>query len=65
MSYQVKGLQAWLFQRLSAVFMLVYILYFVIKLMFSAPMSYAQWSAWFSEPLMNTATGWGEIHCLT
>jgi succinate dehydrogenase / fumarate reductase membrane anchor subunit len=57
MSYQVKGLQAWLFQRLSAAFMLVYIIYFVTVLIFSAPMSYQQWSAWFSEPLMNTVTG--------
>lgn len=57
MSYQAKGLQAWLFQRLTGVFMALYIGYVLAVLMFSDSMTYQQWVAWFSSPLMNTATG--------
>lgn len=57
MSYQAKGLQAWLFQRLTAVYMVFYILYFLLVIMITEQMTYSQWVAWFSHPLMNTATG--------
>lgn len=57
MSYQAKGLQAWLFQRLTAVYMVFYILYFLLVIMTTEQMTYNHWVAWFSHPLMNTATG--------
>lgn len=57
MSYQAKGLQAWLFQRLTAVFMMLYILYFLAVIFSTEQMTYQQWVKWFSHPLMNTATG--------
>ena len=62
MSYQAKGLQAWLFQRLTGVFMVLYILYFLLVLLTTETMTYAAWVAWFSHPLMNTATGLFYIH---
>ncbi len=57
MSYQAKGLQAWLLQRLTGVFMALYILYVLGVVVFSESMNYQQWSGWLSHPLMNTATG--------
>ena len=57
MSYQAKGLQAWLFQRLTAGFMALYIVYFLAVLFTTDSMNYQQWLQWFSNPVMNTATG--------
>ncbi len=56
MSYQAKGLQAWLLQRLTGVFMALYILCVLGVVVFSESMNYQQWSGWLSHPLMNTAT---------
>ena len=57
MSYQAKGLQAWLLQRLTGVFMVLYILYVLGVVLFSENLNYQQWRDWLSHPLMNTATG--------
>jgi len=62
MSYQAKGLQAWLFQRLTAVFMALYILYFLVVILTTNHMTYQLWVEWFSHPVMNTATGLFFIH---
>jgi succinate dehydrogenase / fumarate reductase membrane anchor subunit len=62
MSYQAKGLQAWLFQRLTAAFMALYILYFLGVIFTSTEMTYVMWLEWFSHPLMNTASGLFFIH---
>lgn len=62
MSYQAKGLQAWLFQRLTAVFMVLYIIYFLAVIVTTEQMTYQIWVEWFSHPLMNTATGLFFIH---
>ena len=57
MTYQAKGLQAWLFQRLTGVFMALYILYFLWVIFATKQMTFPLWLEWFSHPLMNTATG--------
>ncbi len=62
MTYQAKGLQAWLYQRLTGAFMALYILYFLWVIFSTERMSYALWLEWFSHPLMNTATGLFIIH---
>ena len=62
MSYQAKGLQAWLYQRLTAAFMVLYILYFLVVIFITEQMTYQIWVEWFSHPLMNTATGLFFIH---
>ncbi len=62
MSYQAKGLQAWLYQRLTGAFMALYIIYFIWVISFSESMTYMLWLEWFSHPLMNTATGLFIIH---
>ncbi|WP_198264685.1 succinate dehydrogenase, hydrophobic membrane anchor protein [sulfur-oxidizing endosymbiont of Gigantopelta aegis] len=62
MTYQAKGLQAWLFQRLTAAFMALYILYFLGVILTTSEMTYVAWLEWFSHPLMNTASGLFFIH---
>ena len=57
MSFQAKGLQAWLWQRITGAFMALYILYFSVVLLTTQQMSYELWYAWLAHPLMNTATG--------
>ncbi|MDX2503027.1 MAG: succinate dehydrogenase, hydrophobic membrane anchor protein [Gammaproteobacteria bacterium] len=62
MSYQAKGLQAWLYQRLTAAFMALYILYFLAVILSTKNMTYKLWVEWFSHPVMNTATGLFFLH---
>ena len=62
MTYQAKGLQAWLFQRLTGAFMALYVLYFLWVIFSTEQMTYVIWLEWFSHPLMNTATGLFFIH---
>jgi succinate dehydrogenase / fumarate reductase membrane anchor subunit len=57
MNFQAKGLQAWLFQRLTGAFMALYLCYFLGVLLTTDTMTYSLWLQWFSHPLMNTATG--------
>ena len=62
MTYQAKGLQAWLFQRLTGAFMALYMLYFLGVIFSTEQMTYSLWFEWFSHPLMNTLTGLFFIH---
>ncbi|MCU7799779.1 MAG: succinate dehydrogenase, hydrophobic membrane anchor protein [gamma proteobacterium symbiont of Lucinoma myriamae] len=57
MTYQAKGLQAWFFQRVSGVFIALYILYFLWVFFTTELFTYQLWLTWFSHPLMNAATG--------
>jgi len=57
MTYQAKGLQAWFLQRVSAVFMACYILLFLWGFLTIDQLSYSVWLNWFSQPMMNIATG--------
>ena len=51
------GLKAWLVQRLTAVYMAVFIIFTVIIMLFSPPQNYQQWIAWLSHPAVNAASG--------
>ncbi|MCW8932442.1 MAG: succinate dehydrogenase, hydrophobic membrane anchor protein [Gammaproteobacteria bacterium] len=57
MTYQAKGLQAWFLQRVSAVFMACYIIFFIWLFLSTDQVTYPIWLNWFSQPLMNIATG--------
>ncbi len=56
MSFQAKGLQAWLIQRISALYISIYLCYVSVVLISTESMSYQQWSSWLSQPLMATFT---------
>jgi succinate dehydrogenase / fumarate reductase membrane anchor subunit len=50
------GLRAWIWQRISAVYLLAFVIYALIRITSLGPMSYEQWRAWLMSPLMNGAT---------
>ncbi|MCC6209387.1 MAG: succinate dehydrogenase, hydrophobic membrane anchor protein [Gammaproteobacteria bacterium] len=56
MSRRAQGLRAWLWQRLSAVYLLGYALFVFTALAVSPPESYAAWRAWMSGPMVGLAT---------
>ena len=49
------GLKAWLIQRLTAVYMAIFIVFAVIKLLFLPPQNYQEWIAWLAHPGINAA----------
>ena len=46
MKRPVSGLRAWLVQRASAVYMLLFILYLLAHFLLDPPRGYAPWHAW-------------------
>lgn len=49
-------MKAWLLQRLSAVYMAVFLVYFIAALLFAPPHSYAEWQGWMRSTPMALAT---------
>lgn len=56
MSRKASGLKAWAIQRLTAVYLALFFLYLVLKLMFGAPADYAAWRSWLADPVVSIAT---------
>jgi succinate dehydrogenase / fumarate reductase membrane anchor subunit len=51
----VSGLRAWLIQRVSAVYMLVFILFVLLHFLLAPPRSYEAWNGWVSSPAITVA----------
>lgn len=51
-----QGLQDWVIQRLSAVVMVVYLVFMTIYLFSHADLSFIEWHALFAKPWMKIAT---------
>lgn len=51
----VTGLRAWLIQRVSAVYMLGFVLFALLHFWFDPPHSYETWSGWVSAPGVSMA----------
>lgn len=49
-------MKAWLLQRLSAVYMAVFLVYFIAVLLFFSPHSYDEWQGWMRSTPMALAT---------
>ena len=49
-----SGLRAWLMQRVSAVYMLLFTAYCILSWVMAADVSYAAWRAWVAQPVVNT-----------
>jgi succinate dehydrogenase / fumarate reductase membrane anchor subunit len=45
----LSGTRAWVAQRVSALYMLCFIVYLLIHVATSAPQSYETWKAWFAH----------------
>jgi len=51
----VTGLRAWLLQRATAVYMLVFLIFFLLHFILDRPRSYAAWHGWMSAPGVSIA----------
>lgn len=52
-----RGLSTWWIQRVSAVLLLVFTVYFLGAIVLRPPDSYAVWKAWLSQPLLVIGLG--------
>ncbi len=51
----MSGMTAWLIQRVSAVYLAGFLVYFLVTLMICTPKSYADWHAWITSGVMSLA----------
>lgn len=56
MSWRALGMRTWILQRLTALYMLAYLLAAAIILLSHPAHDYASWHAHFTSPLTNIAT---------
>ena len=56
MRKSVTGLRAWLVQRVSAVYMLLYMTFFLAHFVVDPPHSYAAWHGWMMSSIVSIAT---------
>jgi succinate dehydrogenase / fumarate reductase membrane anchor subunit len=49
-SRTASGLKAWLVQRVTAVYLALFLTYLVLHLALTPPTDYAAWSAWVGRP---------------
>lgn len=56
MSRAAQGLRAWLLQRLTAVYLALYLLTAAVCLVTAEGVTYAQWRHWFGSPWPGVAT---------
>jgi succinate dehydrogenase / fumarate reductase membrane anchor subunit len=55
-SRKVYGLRAWLWQRLSALYIGLYVLLPGLYTLFHPPAGYAEWRGWVASPALSIAT---------
>ncbi len=51
------GLKAWLVQRLTAVYLAVFVGFAAAKFLWWPPHNFQEWTAWVADPLINAALG--------
>jgi succinate dehydrogenase / fumarate reductase membrane anchor subunit len=51
----LTGLRAWLVQRVSAVYLLAFILFFIGRLLVAPPQDFVSWRAWVAQPAVAVA----------
>lgn len=51
-----QGLKAWLFQRLSAIYIGIFAVIFMLRFAFEPPQSFDAWRGWITSPVMTIAT---------
>ncbi len=56
MSGHTHGLRSWLLQRLSGVYLAIYLVYAIASVLQHGSYSYTEWHAWLVQPVMSIAT---------
>jgi len=57
MSRKAHGLRAWLWQRISAVYLVIYVAVLGLYALWHPPVDYAEWRGWMSNAAISIATG--------
>lgn len=57
MTRPIQGLRAWLLQRVTAVYLALFLLYLLGRLWFSPPSDFAAWRAWVGQPATSAVLG--------
>jgi succinate dehydrogenase / fumarate reductase membrane anchor subunit len=52
----LTGLRAWMVQRFTAVYMLLFIVFALLHFLFDRPHSYADWQQWITGPFVLITT---------
>lgn len=47
------GLRAWVYQRISAIYLAVFFLYLIVHFLVDAPAGYDEWRAWMAQPVIS------------
>lgn len=55
MSRKASGLRAWILQRLSAIYLALFLLYAGLRWLPAPPASYQVWRAWVADPWVGIA----------
>ena len=55
MSRGAQGLRAWLLQRVSAVYLAVFLGYALVTMLYAPPSGHEQWRAWLAQPAVGVA----------
>ena len=55
MNTSMTGLRAWLVQRITALYLALFLVYALVHLTLSPPMSFDDWRAWVSHPGVSVA----------
>ena len=53
----LQGLRPWIIQRVSAVYIALYIIYFTLLIFIDSPVNTQDWSSWVAMPINNIALG--------
>jgi len=53
----LQGLRPWIVQRVSAVYIAVFVVYFVAVFLLNRPFDFSQWLSWVAAPYNNVAVG--------
>ncbi len=56
MSRRAAGLKAWIWQRLTAIYLGLFILFLLGRLVLDPPLHVAEWRGWLGGPLVSTAS---------
>ncbi|MDH5546776.1 MAG: succinate dehydrogenase, hydrophobic membrane anchor protein [Gammaproteobacteria bacterium] len=55
MSWRGGGVRTFVMQRLTAVYIAIFTIFFVVHMVSDAPVNYDQWRMWIATPLVNIA----------
>lgn len=56
MSRRASGLKAWVVQRLTAIYLGLFLVFLLAKFIFDPPLHHAEWRGWLADPAVSIAS---------